>query len=51
MMNLTPHYSRKDPKKRYQYKKFNMYFLEETIGQRKKIAKKWIPNLIQKPVL
>ncbi|KAJ0176457.1 hypothetical protein K1T71_007636 [Dendrolimus kikuchii] len=31
MINLTPAYSKKDPKKRWNYKKFNTYFDETTI--------------------
>ncbi|KAL1513106.1 hypothetical protein ABEB36_002568 [Hypothenemus hampei] len=31
MSNLAPHWSKKDPKKRYQWKKFNKYFDESTI--------------------
>ncbi|XP_053969415.1 uncharacterized protein LOC128871581 [Anastrepha ludens] len=31
MPNLAPAWSKKDPKKRYGWKKFNKYFLEETI--------------------
>jgi len=31
MMNLTPKYCKKDPKKRFQDKKFNKYYFEETI--------------------
>lgn len=31
MINLTPEYSHKDPKKRHGMKKFNQYFDEETI--------------------
>ena len=31
MINITPNYCKKDPKKRYQWKKFNTYFLEDTI--------------------
>ncbi|XP_045447877.1 28S ribosomal protein S18a, mitochondrial [Melitaea cinxia] len=31
MINLTPSYCKKDPKRRYGYKKFNTYFDEKTI--------------------
>lgn len=31
MPNLAPHWSKKDPKKRYGWKKFNKYFDEKTI--------------------
>ncbi|CAH2095955.1 unnamed protein product [Euphydryas editha] len=31
MINLTPSYCKKDPKKRYGFKKFNTYFDEKTI--------------------
>ncbi|XP_043272243.1 28S ribosomal protein S18a, mitochondrial [Venturia canescens] len=31
MSNLTPHWSNKDPKKRYKWKKYNTYFDEKTI--------------------
>ncbi|RZC34518.1 Ribosomal S18 domain containing protein [Asbolus verrucosus] len=31
MPNLNPSYSKKDPKRRYQWKKFNKYFDESTI--------------------
>lgn len=34
MMNLTPHWSNKNPKKRFGDKKFNKYFFEETIRTR-----------------
>ena len=51
MINLTPAYSKKDPKKRHQWKKYNTYFLEELIGAKKKLSRKLIPRIIQKPVL
>ncbi|XP_075977689.1 mitochondrial ribosomal protein S18A [Anticarsia gemmatalis] len=35
MINLTPSYCQKDPKKRRDYKKFNTYFDESTIFLRK----------------
>lgn len=41
MMNLTPYWSKKDPKKRYGLKAFNTYFYEETIklgDRRRKIC-------------
>lgn len=34
MPNLTPAYSNKDPKQRYQWKKYNKYFDESTIKAR-----------------
>ncbi|KAM3965090.1 mitochondrial ribosomal protein S18A [Aphomia sociella] len=40
MINLTPAYCAKDPKKRYAYKKFNTYFDESTIFM-KRIPKPW----------
>jgi len=36
MSNLTPAWSRKDPKKRRDWKKFNTYFDEQTIKHRYK---------------
>ncbi|XP_032517059.2 large ribosomal subunit protein mL66 isoform X2 [Danaus plexippus] len=35
MINLTPSFCKKDPKKRYGFKKFNSYFDETTIFQKK----------------
>ncbi|XP_026762219.2 28S ribosomal protein S18a, mitochondrial [Galleria mellonella] len=40
MINLTPKNCAKDPKKRYQHKKFNTYFDESTIFM-KRIPKPW----------
>jgi small subunit ribosomal protein S18 len=31
MINMTPSYCKKDPKKRYGMKKFNKYYFEDTI--------------------
>ncbi|XP_034832381.1 large ribosomal subunit protein mL66 [Maniola hyperantus] len=42
MINLTPSYCKKDPKKRYGYKKFNTYFDEKTIFMKK------IPKFVDK---
>ncbi|XP_059472207.1 large ribosomal subunit protein mL66 [Neocloeon triangulifer] len=44
MSNLNPTYSKKDPEKRGQWKKFKSYYDESTIGQRKppKPEYKWI---------
>jgi small subunit ribosomal protein S18 len=33
MINLTPHYCKKDPKKRFGFRKFNKYYLESTIKE------------------
>ncbi|XP_014262338.1 39S ribosomal protein S18a, mitochondrial [Cimex lectularius] len=46
MSNLTPANSKKDPKKRKDYKKFNTYFDESTIPLPKEYKKK-TPNLFR----
>ncbi|XP_065340720.1 large ribosomal subunit protein mL66 [Cloeon dipterum] len=41
MSNLNPTYSKKDPEKRGQWKKFKSYFDESTIGKRKPPKPEW----------